>query len=114
MTDIIPFHHRKRRHCAGGNKKLAAGFLNQAQTGTLKIVKTADDDKIEGRKFLVIGTAYAGGGYEQEFQTDEKGRNQRHPPGCIFVTAGRNSVRTNRTGRCRALRPYFYYTGGID
>ena len=53
--------------------KAGAGFLNQAQTGTLKIVKTADDDKIEGRKFLVTGTAYAGGGYEQEFQTDEKG-----------------------------------------
>ena len=49
------------------------GFLNQAQTGTLKIVKTADDDKIEDWKFLVTGTAYAGGGYEQEFQTDEKG-----------------------------------------
>ena len=31
--------------------KAGAGFLNQAQTGTLKIVKTADDDKIEGRKF---------------------------------------------------------------
>ena len=53
--------------------KAGVGFLNQAQTGTLKIVKTADDDKIEGRKFLVTGTAYAGGGYEQEFQTDEKG-----------------------------------------
>jgi len=53
--------------------KAGAGFLNQAQTGTLKIVKTADDDKIEGRKFLVTGTAYADGGYEQEFQTDEKG-----------------------------------------
>ena len=53
--------------------KAGAGFLNQAQAGILKIVKTADDDKIEGRKFLVTGTAYAGGGYEQEFQTDEKG-----------------------------------------
>ena len=53
--------------------KAGAGFLNQAQTGTLKIVKTADDDKIADRKFLVTGTAYAGGEYEQEFQTDEKG-----------------------------------------
>ena len=53
--------------------KAGVGFLNQAQTGTLKIVKTADDDKIEGRKFLVTGIAYVDGGYEQEFQTDEKG-----------------------------------------
>ena len=54
--------------------KAGAGFFKtQAQTGTLKIVKTADDDKIADRKFLVTGTAYAGGEYEQEFQTDEKG-----------------------------------------
>ena len=49
------------------------GFLNQAQTGGLKIVKTADDDKIEGRAFKVTGTDFMGNSYEQEFQTDENG-----------------------------------------
>lgn len=49
------------------------GFLNQAQTGGLKIVKTADDDKIEGRAFKVTGTDFMGNAYEQEFVTDENG-----------------------------------------
>lgn len=49
------------------------GFLNQAQTGSLKIVKTADDDQIEGRTFQITGTDFMGNTYEQEFQTDENG-----------------------------------------
>ena len=49
------------------------GFLNKAQTGSLKVVKTADDDKIEGRTFKISGTDFMGNPYEQEFQTDEKG-----------------------------------------
>lgn len=49
------------------------GFLNKAQTGSLKVVKTADDDNIEGRTFKIIGTDFMGNPYEQEFQTDEKG-----------------------------------------
>lgn len=49
------------------------GFLNKAQTGSLKVVKTADDDKIEGRTFKIIGIDFMGNPYEQEFQTDEKG-----------------------------------------
>ena len=49
------------------------GFLNHAQTGSLKVVKTADDDKIEGRTFKITGTDFMGNPYEQEFQTDEKG-----------------------------------------
>lgn len=49
------------------------GFLNKAQTGSLKVVKTADDDKIEGRTFKITGTDFMGNPYEQEFQTDEKG-----------------------------------------
>lgn len=50
-----------------------AGFLNHAQTGSLKVVKTADDDKIEGRTFKITGTDFMGNPYEQEFQTDENG-----------------------------------------
>ena len=49
------------------------GFLNKAQTGSLKVVKTADDDKIEGRTFKITGTDFMGNSYEQEFQTDENG-----------------------------------------
>lgn len=49
------------------------GFLNKAQTGSLKVVKTADDDNIEGRTFKIIGTDFMGNPYEQEFQTDENG-----------------------------------------
>ena len=49
------------------------GFLNKAQTGSLKVVKTADDDNIEGRTFKITGTDFMGNPYEQEFQTDENG-----------------------------------------
>ena len=49
------------------------GSLNKAQTGSLKVVKTADDDKIEGRTFKITGTDFMGNPYEQEFQTDENG-----------------------------------------
>ena len=49
------------------------GFLNHAQTGSLKVVKTADDDQIEGRTFKITGTDFMGNAYEQEFQTDENG-----------------------------------------
>ena len=49
------------------------GFLNQAQTGSLKVVKTADDDKIKGRIFKITGTDFMGNAYEQEFTTDENG-----------------------------------------
>ena len=49
------------------------GFLNKTQTGSLKVVKTADDDKVEGRTFKISGTDFMGNDYEQEFQTDENG-----------------------------------------
>lgn len=49
------------------------GFLNKAQTGSLKVVKTADDNKIEGRTFKITGADFMGNPYEQEFQTDENG-----------------------------------------
>lgn len=49
------------------------GFLNKAQTGSLKVVKTADDNKIEGRTFKITGTDFMGNPYEQEFRTDENG-----------------------------------------
>ena len=45
------------------------GFINQAQAGSLKIVKTSSDGKVEGFSFRVTGT----NGYEQVFKTDKNG-----------------------------------------
>lgn len=45
------------------------GFINQAQVGSLKIVKTSSDGKVEGFSFRVTGT----NGYEQVFKTDKNG-----------------------------------------
>ena len=45
------------------------GFLNEAQKGSLKIIKTSSDKKVEGISFRVTG----GDGYDQTFITDKKG-----------------------------------------
>ena len=45
------------------------GFLNEAQKGSLKIVKTSSDGKVEGFSFRVIGN----NGYDQTFITDKNG-----------------------------------------
>ena len=45
------------------------GFVNAAQKGSLKIVKTSSDGKIEGFSFRVTGTD----GYDQTFKTDKNG-----------------------------------------
>lgn len=45
------------------------GFLNEAMKGSLKIVKTTDDGKVEGFAFRVQGT----NGYDMTFTTDENG-----------------------------------------
>ena len=44
-------------------------FINQAQTGALKIFKTSSDKKVEGFSFRVTGP----NGYEKVFTTDKKG-----------------------------------------
>ncbi len=44
-------------------------FINQPQTGSLKIFKTSSDKKIEGFSFRVSGP----NGYEKVFTTDKKG-----------------------------------------
>lgn len=49
------------------------GFLNRAQTGSLKVIKTADDDNVEGRTFKITGADFMGNPYAQEFRTDENG-----------------------------------------
>lgn len=45
------------------------GFLNAAQVGSLRIVKTSSDGKLEGFSFRVTGVS----GYDQVFQTDAEG-----------------------------------------
>ena len=45
------------------------GFLNEAMKGSLKIVKTTDDGKVEGFAFRVQGA----NGYDMTFTTDENG-----------------------------------------
>ena len=45
------------------------GFVNAAQVGSLRIVKTSSDRKLEGFSFRVTGA----NGYDQVFQTDAEG-----------------------------------------
>ena len=45
------------------------GFVNAPQVGSLKIVKTSSDGKVEGFSFRVTGA----NGYSEIFTTDEKG-----------------------------------------
>lgn len=45
------------------------GFVNAAQVGSLRIVKTSSDGKLEGFSFRVTGVS----GYDRVFQTDAEG-----------------------------------------
>ena len=49
--------------------EVGKGFLNEVQKGSLKIVKTSSDGKVEGFSFRVIGN----NGYDQTFTTDKNG-----------------------------------------
>ena len=68
-----PFSITENGSIVRAETEAGVGFLNHAQTGSLKVVKTADDDKIEGRTFKITGADFMGNAYEQEFQTDENG-----------------------------------------
>ena len=46
------------------------GFVNAAQTGSLRIEKTSSDGKVEGFSFRVTGA----NGYDQTFKTDSAGK----------------------------------------
>ena len=48
--------------------KAGVGFINTAQKGSLKIVKTSSNGKLEGFSFRVTGTDY-----DQTFKTDKNG-----------------------------------------
>lgn len=45
------------------------GFFNEAQKGSIKIIKTSSDGKVEGFSFRVTGA----NGYDQTFKTDKNG-----------------------------------------
>ena len=49
--------------------KAGVGFINEAQKGSLKIVKTSSDGRIEGFSFRVTGVC----GYDKTFVTDKNG-----------------------------------------
>ena len=49
--------------------KAGVGFINDAMRGTLKIVKTSSDGKVEGFAFRVTGA----NGYDMTFETDKNG-----------------------------------------
>lgn len=49
--------------------KAGKGFVNAAQTGSLRIEKTSSDGKVEGFSFRVTGA----NGYDQTFKTDKNG-----------------------------------------
>lgn len=49
------------------------GFINAAQTGNLYILKTSDDNVLQGFTFKVEGTDATGRQFYKEYVTDEKG-----------------------------------------
>lgn len=49
--------------------KAGVGFINNAMKGSLKIVKTSSDNKVEGFTFRVTGV----NGYDRSFTTDKNG-----------------------------------------
>ena len=50
------------------------GFINQAQTGSLRIEKTSEDGVVKGFTFRVTGTDVTGNAFSQEYLTDENGQ----------------------------------------
>lgn len=53
--------------------KAGVGFINNAQTGSIRIEKTSEDGVIEGFTFKVEGTDISGNHYSKEFVTDADG-----------------------------------------
>ena len=50
------------------------GFVNQAQTGGIRIEKTSDDGVLKGFTFRVEGTDITGNAFSKDFVTDAKGQ----------------------------------------
>ena len=54
--------------------EVGKGFVNQAQTGGIRIEKTSDDGVLKGFTFRVEGTDITGNAFGKDFVTDEKGQ----------------------------------------
>lgn len=50
------------------------GFINQAQTGSIRIEKTSEDGVLAGFTFRVVGSDITGNAFSQEYVTDENGQ----------------------------------------
>ena len=50
------------------------GFINNAQTGSLRIEKTSEDGVVKGFTFRVTGTDITGNAFSQDYVTDENGQ----------------------------------------
>ena len=50
------------------------GFVNQAQTGDIRIEKTSDDGVLKGFTFRVEGSDITGNAFSRDYVTDEKGQ----------------------------------------
>ena len=50
------------------------GFVNQAQTGGIRIEKTSDDGVLKGFTFRMEGSDITGNAFSKDFVTDEKGQ----------------------------------------
>ena len=50
------------------------GFVNQAQTGGIRIEKTSDDGVLKGFTFRVSGTDVTGNAFSKDYVTDENGQ----------------------------------------
>ena len=50
------------------------GFVNAAQTGSLRIEKTSDDGVLKGFTFRVSGTDVTGNAFSKDYVTDENGQ----------------------------------------
>lgn len=50
------------------------GFINLAQTGSIRIEKTSEDGVLEGFTFRVVGTDITGNAFSREYVTDENGQ----------------------------------------
>lgn len=53
--------------------KAGVGFINNAQTGSIRIEKTSEDGVVEGFTFKVEGTDISGNPFSKEFVTDANG-----------------------------------------
>lgn len=68
-----PFSISENEKTVEVENSAGVGLINKAQTGSLRILKTADGKTLSGFSFTVMGTDITGQHYKQTFVTDEKG-----------------------------------------